>query len=41
MPTIKRKRQPHILERASIACRIMGGLMGDLGCRLGRGILAV
>ena len=29
---------PHMLERASLACCMLGGLMGDLGCGLGRGI---
>ena len=36
--SIKMKVQPHILEHADIACRMMRGLMSALGCGLGRGI---
>ena len=35
---IKRKEQPCILECASIACSMTGGLIGALGCGLGNGI---
>ena len=30
--------QPRILECASLACSMTGGLMSALGCGLGRGI---
>ena len=31
----KKEDKSRILERARIACSMMGGLMGALGCRLG------
>ena len=34
----KKKGVARIMERASLACSMMGGLMSALGCRLGRGI---
>ena len=35
MPTIERKVQPNILEHATIACSMTGGLIDALGCGLG------
>ena len=46
LPTIKRKMQPHIMERASLACSMLRGLyeriwvqvrMWNIGCLSGRG----
>ena len=37
MPTIKRKVQPCILERASLAYSMTGGLLSAFGFALGRG----
>ena len=38
LPTVKTQVHPRILERASIACSMTGGLMGALWCGLGREI---
>ena len=39
LPIIKGKAQPHILVCARFACSMMGGLISDLECGFGCGIL--
>ena len=38
LPSLKRKVQPLVLEHASIACNMMGGLIGAFDSRFGCGI---